>query len=272
LRQKLKNLFSFEFEADIWRMELDVAREQIALELRDGEALELSFSLIDLAEQQLRWEGLAFDSGWWTGLAGIHEGYVLFYTYEDQQNPELKNVFAVDAENKEVCWAYSGYNHLTFYAGCSLGFSKQDEERSYASIELSGGALRNLTDEKGLELLEAGRKESARRAAACVFPAYYSAENPYFSSVAAFIEKELKLVPVQSCEYLEIFDKIIISYYTANREKLSNFILVCDVEGEFLLHERLSEAGDGVAMDTFFVLGRKLIFTKEKRITECYEI
>lgn len=269
---KLKNLFSYQFNADIWRIELDVAKEQLALELRDGEAMEVRFALIALAEPSLRWDDLEFDAGWWTGLSGIHEGYMLFYTYEDQQNPELKNVFVVDIENKEVSWAYSGYNHLAFYAGSTLGFSKQEEERNYATIALASGELSTLSDERGLALLETARRQADKAAEGCVFPAFYNAENPYFNSVVAFLEKEQEVLAVQGCEYLEIFDKIIISYYTANREKLSNFILVCDTEGDVLLHEPLMEVGEGVALDTFFVLGRKLIFTKEKRIINCYEI
>ena len=252
-------------------MELDVQNQQLGLELRDAETMEVSFGLLDLKKDELVWDDLGFESGWWTGLSGLHRGYMLFYTYEDQQNPELKNAFAMDVQEREVLWAYSGYNHLAFRGNSSIGFSQQEEERFYASIELSSGVLSSLSDEEGTRLLKEGSAEEGERTESS-FPVQYAADSPHFQTVQSFLEEHFGIKAVGGCEYLEIFDKIIISYYTANREMLSNFILVCDLQAEMLLHEKIYHAGGGIALDTFFVAGKKLIYTKEKRTIECYEI
>ena len=255
-------------------MELDVEQQQIGLELRDGEAMEVKFALIDLKSSQLWWDDLSFEEGgWWTGLSGLHRGYMLFYTYEDQQNPELKNAFALEVSDREVCWAYSGYNHLVFLEGNTVGFSKQEEERFYSRIDLVSGELESLSDEEGLYLLEEGKEAVRKQGAKNSFPVQYLEGSPYFATVKDFLFEHFNVEAQKACEYLEIFDKIIISYYTANSGKLINFILVCDeAEANPLLHEQLDQAAEGIALDTFFVSDRKLIFTKEKRTIECYEI
>lgn len=272
LTRKLKNLFSIELSTDIWRMELDYNSQLLGIELRDGEVMEVSFALIDLEQDRLLWNDLQFESGWWTGLSGLHIGYMLFYTYQDQQNPELKNAFAMDISGREVSWAYEGFNHLAFFEQASIGFCVQEEERSYARIDLPGGELESLTDEEGLEILAQANAQLQDAAKKNVFPVQYVSDSQYFSTVQDFLDEQFNIQAVKACEYLEIFDKIIISYYTANGEKLSNYILICDPEAELLFHEEIQHAGDGVALDTFFVSGRKLVFTKEKRIIECYEI
>ncbi len=254
-------------------MELDAEQQQIGLELRNGESLEVNFALIDLQSNSLLWDDLSFESGWWTGLSGLYRGYMLFYTYEDQQNPELKNVFAMETAEREVCWAYSGYNHLAFRDWSTIGFSRQEEDRYYSMIDLRTGELRSLEDEEGLRLLEEGKAGLKQAGKENSFPVQYVEGSPYFATVQEFLAEQFNVQAVKACEYLEIFDKIIISYYTANSEKPANFILVCNEEDvSLLLHEQLDKAGEGVALDTFFVSGRKLIFTKEKRTIECYEI
>ena len=242
------------------------------MELRNGESMEVSFALIDLKADQVLWDDLSFESGWWTGLSGLHKGFMLFYTYEDQQNPELKNTFSLDVQEREVNWAYSEYNHLAFRGDYSIGFSVHEEDRNYAKIELRSGNLINLGDEEGIGLLEGEDDRSAGQQNRSAFPLQYGAESPHFLTVKTFLLEHFGLEAVGGCEYLEIFDKIIISYYTANREMLTNNILVCNEQAELLLHEKIHDAGKGIAMDTFFVSGGKLIFTKEKRTIECYEI
>lgn len=272
LTRKLKNLFSHQFDAAIWRIEPDVANQQLGLELRDADSLEVSFGLIDLNKNQVVWDELSFESGWWTGLNGLQGGFMLFYTYEDQQNPEQKNTFALSTADKEVCWAYEGYNHLAFLEESSVGFSMDEEDRHYSQISLKSGELSSLSDEEGLRLLNEAKLTGEAGDAEITFPVQYEAESPYFATVQSFIKEHINAEAIAGCEYLEIFDKIIISYYTANREMLSNAILVCNGQAEILLHEQINNAGGGVAFDTFFVSGKKLIFTKEKRTIECYEI
>ena len=272
MSQKLKNLFSHEFPSGIWRIEFDVQNQHLGIELRDAEALEVSFGFIKLEENRVLWDDLKFESGWWTGLSGLHNGYMLFYTYEDQQNPELKNTFAMKVEEKDVCWAFEGYNHLAFRNDSSIGFSIQEEERFYSSIKLESGELSNLSDEEGLKILQDEESGMTAEKEIMAFPVQYLADSPHFVTVQAFINETIEEEAVGGCEYLEIFDKIIISYYTANREMLANHILVCNEQAEVLLHQQINSAGDGIAYDTFFVSGKKLIFTKEKRTIECYEI
>ena len=253
-------------------MELDAAGKLLAMELRNGEALEVSYALLDLERNQLLWEGLGFDNGWLSGLCGLSQGYMLFYTYEDPQNPARKDVFAYEIETATVCWAYTGYRHLVFGEGISVGLSEEGEEPAYASIALADGALQMLSEEEGFFLQEEGKRKQQIKEKKYAYPLQYVTDSSNFATVAAFLKSCYNRVAVQGCEYLEIFDKIIISYYTANGEKLSNYLLVCNTEGEALLHVCMNESGDGVGLDTFFVADRKLIFTKEKRIIESYEI
>lgn len=253
-------------------MELDAAARQLAIEVRDGEALKVSYALLDLDRPALLWDELVFESGWLSGLSGLKEGYMLFHTYEDPQDPEKKGVFAYDVASEEVSWAYSGYSHLGFWQGSSIGVSRQGEEREYAQITLSTGDMRMLSREEGLLLLEKEQQENREAEKAYAYPLQYAEDSPHLLTVQAFLRSCYGVQAVQECEYLEIVDKIIISYYTANREMLSNYILVCNKEGEELLHVCMNKAGEGTGLDTFFVAGSKLIFTKEKRIIESYEI
>lgn len=269
---KLKNLFSFELKVPIWKMELDAGEKLLAVEARNGETLEVSYALLDLESNKLLLQDLAFEGGWLSGLSGISNGHIIFYTYEDMQNPAQKDVFAFEIATAEVNWAYRGYTHLAFHHGASIGVSMEGEERSFTRIELATGALHSLSENEGLHLLEEGKQEQAGKEKKYTYPLQYVTDSPNFATVKRFLKSGYSLEVVQGCEYMEVFDKIIISYYTANGEKLSNYLLVCNAEGEALLHICINKAGAGTGLDTFFVADRKLIFTREKRIIESYEI
>lgn len=90
-------------------------------------------------------------------------------------------------------------------------------------------------------------------------PSIYELGTAYFDKVAQFLGLDLPC----SCEYLQVEDKIIISYYLRFGKDFERYLLLLDA-GKKALKELLDEKMKGFAPGAFFVLRNRLCFIRNR--------
>ena len=90
-------------------------------------------------------------------------------------------------------------------------------------------------------------------------PHLYDVDSDHHKTVAQFLSLEL-LVP---CEYLELDNKIIISYYLRSQNGFDRFLLLIE-EGEKRWKLKQDSNMKGFASGAFFVVQNKLVFVKDR--------
>ncbi len=90
-------------------------------------------------------------------------------------------------------------------------------------------------------------------------PSFFDVGTKHHKTVSEFLSIDL----VFPCEYLEIENNIIISYYLRSEKGLDRFLL-CIRDGENVWRIRQDHQMNGFASGAFFASNRRLFFVKER--------
>nr|WKN38540.1 DUF4905 domain-containing protein [Tunicatimonas sp. TK19036] len=253
--KKLTPSFSLTFDTPIWKIEASSSANRLFLELRDADQHQVRFAAIDLLSGQLLWSDFTLPEPWWVTLASASDDYLLLQSFTDTHNPEKKTYFAIDANTRKLLWQSSNFQIIRLEKSQLIGYNTEDESRTLMQIELPGGGMekypaQKMPDRKNKDFLQ---------------PFFYSENQPYFTTVANFVESLELPRPVGSCEYLEYGAYICIAYYVANEDsELANYLLIIDQDGTILLHECLEVSVPNVGLGTFFIAQDQLIVVQHK--------
>lgn len=102
-------------------------------------------------------------------------------------------------------------------------------------------------------------------------PVHYTEDNPHFAVVFNFLYRLLRIEAQKAVDYLEVGDKIIISYYIYHQNLLFNYLLVTNRKREVLLN-KLIATSEGIGIDTFVVSAGLLLYVGNKNQLLGYEI
>jgi len=91
--------FSQHFDHNIWKIHAFAETPYLILEIRDQEKLQVSFTVVDLFNNQLVAEGITLDESWWVSVAHAIENQVIFYTFDADENPKPKSFFLMKVGN-----------------------------------------------------------------------------------------------------------------------------------------------------------------------------
>jgi hypothetical protein len=278
LPKKLNPTFRFAFPAPIWKTITDATANHLFLELRDSERHHVGFAGIDLTTGTLLWTDAAkttsspaVDFGladtWWVTLHSASRYYLLLQSFTDTHNPEKKSYYAIDIASRQMVWQSEQFQVVELGDDTLVGYMANDEARRLTRITLPEGMkTENLAEQKKLE----GKNKSV------VQPFFYTENQPYFSTVAKFVESLQLGCPVSGCEYLEHSNYIVIAYYvpdkTAEKDGLANYLLILDRHGKVLLHECLEKSVPQPGLGTFFVAQHQLIVVQHQRQLVSYAL
>ncbi|MBX9851603.1 MAG: DUF4905 domain-containing protein [Cytophagaceae bacterium] len=226
----------------------------MALELRKEENREVSFSCIQLSDKKTLWQCVTLPEKWWVSITAFEKGMILAHGYKDPQNPEPKGIYALD-ENGKLLWENQQYNFVASDDDF-LVVADITEENKYKRLNPKTGKEMGVFDEP---------VKIFRPRNPTIHSNHYSAENIYFSRLSSFILTFTGKTAEASVEYLEHKEKIIISFYAKESEKLVNYLLVINQEGTEEFKEVINEDGKGIALESFFVFNDLLIFIKNKK-------
>lgn len=95
--------FSHQFSHNIWKIHAHRESSVLLLEIRNQDELKVSFTAIDISGKILA-DNIMFEESWWISVAQIIGRDVIFYTFDADGNPEVKDYIAYDLDKGEISW------------------------------------------------------------------------------------------------------------------------------------------------------------------------
>ena len=208
-----------------------------------------------------------------TSLIGCQHQVMLLQQYDSLESLTTGTTLALQAQDQQVLWAVEHYRHHFFHAWESIGKSGngQPEEENWVALHLVEGSIRELEEAEVNHLL-LERQQIKEEGPGMRMPLVYEEGEEHFATVAQFLQLYLKVNAQKNCEYLHVFDNIVISFYTAEVEKLANHIAVFDADGNLLLHQLLAEDLQKPGSDTFMVWNHHLFFIENSICLKGYNL
>jgi hypothetical protein len=260
LLKQLNPQFSETFPADIWQTAL--SKSNLLIACREGEGMQVTFSLFDLERKTFKWESVSFEESWWISIYAFEASVIVFQIFNDSQNIEARSLFGFDISKMEAIWSIEDVVASTL-SGDILKLKVRSEEECFFYIDINSGIEIQKVD---FEIIEKNVSKEL------ILPLHYQSDSPHFQSVKEFLKEFLKVELVGACDYLEYNGLILIAAHQKVEQNLTNTLFVLNASGDLLLTEVLAEHCKGLASDTFYIVNEQLIFVKEKREIKGYLI
>jgi hypothetical protein len=253
----------YSFEGKIWNTAFN--SQYIVLEIRDETRRQVNFSAISLTDGAIKWEGLQPHKSWWLGLVGVEENYVIIHQYSSNQKPESIALFILEVATGVLVKHIIG---KTFFKleGQLLTTSEIDETNQpiYADYSLGLAPVSK-------SIIHEDNDVSITNFSTIQKPIHYLENGEYFPVIFRFLYRLLAIEAQKAVDYLEISNKIIISYYIYTGKLYQNYILVVNKEREILLNDLIAES-EGIGIDTFTVKSDTLLYVKNQNKLIGYEL
>lgn len=260
--------FSKLFSAHVWKIIADAEKGILYVETRDGQSRKVSFHAIDLNTHKLLWTDQSLLDPWWSSIKHAVKGRLLLVTFSDPEMPEQRGMAVVNGSTGKPIWGKEDAQVMhTESDGIIVSYKSEEGVYSKLSWE-NGSVLRQIS----MKELFGNFNKKQVDASQVVYPFHFEEENPFFSKIQQYIGVITGHKAVRMIEYLEKGDKVLISYYIYEGEKLSNYMLVADENGSLLVHENMREALNGIGMDTFLVWKDQLIIVKNNNELQAYAV
>src|SRR4051812_32951123 len=96
---------SHQFDAEIWRLEIDETTANLLLEIRNEAEKLVSFASINLRTGKLNFKDYTLPERWLAGIEAAYNGVLLLHNYQSAAVPVHKAVIAVDEQTGETLWS-----------------------------------------------------------------------------------------------------------------------------------------------------------------------
>ena len=259
-----KNHITLSFQANIWKILLNIENSLLVVELRDEELRQTSFVGINLKNGKILWTQNKLQEKWWIGLLETKGNFVLLHGYKDLQTPIHLKTYVLNVLNGDLLWKNESTKPIGFSSDNTI-VGQEEQESDYLMYNPNSG--------KVVKQISPSSYIKDNQASSIVNPNYYSIDNKYFEKIAHFIQHlNDGLIAEEALEYLEYNGKIITSFYAKKAEKFVNYISVVSEDGEVLLLEELGRELNAVSADTFFLVKEKLVYLKNKKELVIFEL
>ena len=268
--KKLSPTFTFTLLTPIWKTITDATATRLFLELRNSEQHRVEFAAVDLTTGTPLWTDSAettspptidfgLSDSWWVTLHSASLRYLLLQSFTDTHNPEKKSYYVIDIASRQIVWQSEQFQVVELSDNDLVGYTAEDETHRLTRLTLPEGLeTENIAEQKNPE----------EKNKSVVQPFFYTENQPYFATVANFVESLQLGRPARGCEYLEYGNYICIAYYvpdkTAEKDGLANYLLILDRHGKVLLHECLEKSVLQPGLGTFFVAQHQLIVVQHQ--------
>lgn len=252
----MEEKINYIFKGKIWNTTF--SENYCVLEIRDETTRSLSFACINLFDGHVLWENLRPEKSWWLSLVGIFDEYLILHKYASNQKPEPEGLLILNVNSGEIVkriesWIFFNFQHhvLTIY-------QLQNNEPIYKMIDFSYSLDTKTILEKTLPTAEQSNNLIRETS-----PTHYPEDSPHFPIIYKFLYRLLNIDVVKAVDYLEISNKIIISYYIYRDKSFQNYLLVTNRAREILLNDLIAET-EGIGIDTFTVKSDTLLYVKNQ--------
>ncbi len=251
----LKLKFSYRFEDPVW--EIKSSSRSLLVNTRNSETLNSQFSLVDISEPVLLWEGLQFEDEWWVSAYAVLGELAVFQKFEDTQDIEARSVFVFHLNDHEVLWSEED---LQIYG-------LTDE-----TIQIKKGDSDELIHLSLLDGTAYEQKVASKRVDRVNYPLHYEPDNAHFETLARFLKSQVGITLDGSCDYLEYGSLIFIAANHVINSQKTLTLYVFDEKGALLFEELLETGVKGLVSGAFFIAEDALIFVTEKKELKIYSI
>ncbi len=252
-------------------MLLDEEELYLALEIRDLPNHKVSFAAIDISNKKLIWKEIGFEEEWWIGMGGIKKGSILFYVYENDQNPAPTSYFLYSIIKQAILWQSSDFRFLSVIDEGVIGYTGPEENSQLLLVHPVSGISKIISSNDYNPSVVSENIISS-------YPFHYLEATEYYKSIEKYLVQNHGINPVKALDYLEFENAIIISYYLYSEgyqkynEKFDNYLLVLNKKGEQLFNEKIAINVTGIGLGIFFVIKNQLIFSRIKSEIVSYQI
>ncbi|MFT4031991.1 MAG: DUF4905 domain-containing protein [Siphonobacter sp.] len=229
------------FNIPVFKVLPDPYQARLGIELRDHASKKVFFQRFTF-NQELRFES-SQELPWWSSTLGLYNGILLTHAFAQ---PELPTPTALEAyDSHQIRWQCPG-------AIFTKANESQVEYTKDHNLELAQLQTGQLIDNPFEPFSVLSIKT----------PIHYPEGNQYLEAIQRFIRILTGNRPIGACEYLELANSIIISYYFYESEKLKNELLAVTKTGRILFQENL-QTSTGLGFLTFIYWQSHLFFVKE---------
>lgn len=234
------------FQGKIWNTTF--GSHYCVLEIRDETARQVSFSCINLLTGNILWKNLRPEKSWWLSLVGIFNEFLFVHKYSSNQKPEPEGLLVLAIESGEIIMKLDNWIFFNCEENVLTIYQLQNNQPIYKDIILEKMAENNINS---LGILTTNAV------------IHYPENSPHFPIIFKFLYRLLDIDAVKAVDYLEISNKIIISYYIYRDKSFQNYLLVTNRTHEILLNDLMAES-EGIGIDTFTVKSDTLLYVKNQ--------
>jgi len=253
--KNLQKVFSHTFSQNIWRIlpHPDPDINEWAIELRESSEKKVSFAIIDLSIQELRWQVTPEGADWWTSLTAFSNQHLFLHNYRYTDLPQPTDLLAVSAKDGNLLWALPNYVLVRTLEAQEVEVATQRGDKfQYAICDVDTARLSQLSDDMKQVSSEIILKQPIR----------YKEKNLYFERLASFLSETVSISTPICIDYLDERPYMMFSYYIYEQEKIVQYLLIVTDKKEIVYHEQLSEGRDGVGQSTMLLKNGVLVYLK----------
>lgn len=238
--------FEITFDGLIWNTRHEGS--WLCIESRNSTSHETTFHTLNLDSLEISASFIGHFDKWMSGLETIHNDNIVIHGYDKEQNIHKKGIALYDLDGNLL----NEYDYLTFEFISPEGIIASDPNEELVLIEKG-----NLFEYKS-------KKDNKITNTEVLLPIHYLNEDAHFKTFKEFILQKKGYEAVHSVEYLEINNKLLISYYLYEGKQLTNCLLLLNSEGDLLYEVELDQELSGIGYGTFFVINNVVYFIKNK--------
>ena len=233
------------FQGKIWNTTF--GGDYCVLEIREETTRQVSFSCINLSKGNILWKNLRPEKSWWLSLVGIFDEFLFVHKYSSNQKPEPEGILVLAIESGEKIMMLEDWIFFKYRESILTVYQLQNNQPIYKSI-----TLKKVDDDS-----------NSLNTSYCHEVIHYTETSAHFPTIFKFLYRLLNIHAVKAVDYLEISNKIIISYYIYSDKSFQNYLLVTNRTREILLNDLIAET-EGIGIDTFTVKSDTLLYVKNQ--------
>lgn len=237
------------FDGKIWNSAF--GDNFMVLEIRNESKRQVYFSAIDLQRNTFIWNYLQPEKSWWLSLIGVFGNIVLLHKYSQQQKPEALGVLVIDVKSGNLIERFDGWMY----------FDVAENKLTLYQVDSNNLPVYREVDLK-IKLPETKEDHIIT---------HYSEASPYFPLIFKFLYQIINIEAQKAVDYLEVNDKIVISYYIYKENQFHNYLLITNKQKQILLHDFINSS-EGIGIDTFSIKSDTLFYVKNQNQLIGYEI
>lgn len=243
----MEEIINYNFQGKIWNTTF--SDEYCVLEIRDDATRQVSFSCINLLTGNVLWINLKPEKSWWLSLVGIFDEYLILQKYSSNQKPEPEGLLILNVQTGEILERINDWIFFKYEKNILILYQLQNNQPVYKNLNLT------TIQSSKISIIQPPTVE--------ISATHYPEDSPHFPTIYKFLYRLMNIDAVKGVDYLEISNKIIISYYIYRDKSFLNYLLVTNRSRQILLNDLIAEA-EGIGIDTFTVKSDTLLYVKNQ--------